>query len=47
MPSRYGVTKWSLRRPAPRLGEHGEEIFCGELGVTRDRFNALRQGGVA
>ena len=35
MPSRYGVTKWSLRRPAPRLGEHSEEIFCGELGVTR------------
>jgi crotonobetainyl-CoA:carnitine CoA-transferase CaiB-like acyl-CoA transferase len=26
MPSRYGVTRWSLRRPAPRLGEHTEEI---------------------
>jgi crotonobetainyl-CoA:carnitine CoA-transferase CaiB-like acyl-CoA transferase len=47
MPSRYGVTKWSLRRPAPRLGEHSEEILCGELGVPRDRFNALRQAGVA
>lgn len=27
MPSRYGATKWSLRRPAPRLGQHTEEIF--------------------
>jgi crotonobetainyl-CoA:carnitine CoA-transferase CaiB-like acyl-CoA transferase len=47
MPSRYGVTKWSLRRPAPRLGQHSEEIFCGELGIAKDRLNALRQAGVA
>ena len=47
MPSRYGVTKWSLRRPAPRLGEHADEVFCGELGVAKDRLNALRQAGVA
>jgi crotonobetainyl-CoA:carnitine CoA-transferase CaiB-like acyl-CoA transferase len=26
MPSRYGVTQWSLRRPAPRLGEHTDEV---------------------
>ena len=30
MPSRYGVTQWSLRRPAPRLGEHTDEVR-GEL----------------
>jgi crotonobetainyl-CoA:carnitine CoA-transferase CaiB-like acyl-CoA transferase len=30
MPSRYGVTQWSLRRPAPRLGEHTAEVR-GEL----------------
>src|SRR5713226_8674698 len=27
MPSRYARTPWALRRPAPRLGEHNEEIF--------------------
>lgn len=34
MPSRYGVTQWSLRRPAPRLGEHTGEVR-GELTAAR------------
>jgi crotonobetainyl-CoA:carnitine CoA-transferase CaiB-like acyl-CoA transferase len=47
MPSKYGRTPWSLRRAAPRLGEHSEEVFCGELGVGRDRLSELRKAGVA
>jgi crotonobetainyl-CoA:carnitine CoA-transferase CaiB-like acyl-CoA transferase len=47
MPSKYGRTQWSLRRPAPRLGEHSEEVFCGELSVGRDRLIELRKAGVA
>jgi benzylsuccinate CoA-transferase BbsE subunit len=47
MPSRYGVTRWSLRRPAPALGQHSEEVFCTELGVTADRLKTLRAAGVA
>jgi crotonobetainyl-CoA:carnitine CoA-transferase CaiB-like acyl-CoA transferase len=46
MPSRYGATPWSLRRPAPRLGEHSEQVFCGDLGLAQDRLNALRSAGV-
>jgi crotonobetainyl-CoA:carnitine CoA-transferase CaiB-like acyl-CoA transferase len=30
MPSRYGNTPWSIRRPAPRLGEHDAELARGE-----------------
>ncbi len=45
-PSQYGKIKWSLRRPAPRLGQHGEEVFCGEFGVPRERFARLKQAGV-
>jgi crotonobetainyl-CoA:carnitine CoA-transferase CaiB-like acyl-CoA transferase len=30
MPSRYGKIQWSLRRPAPRLSEHTEQIYSGE-----------------
>ncbi|MBI2171309.1 MAG: CoA transferase [Chloroflexi bacterium] len=36
---------WSLRRPAPLLGQHNGEIFCGELGYTRDDLVLLRQQG--
>jgi formyl-CoA transferase len=43
MPSRYGNSHWALRRPAPHLGEHSEEILCGELGLSRDQVNALNQ----
>ena len=30
---RYSATPWELRRPAPRLGEHNDEIL-GALGLT-------------
>ena len=46
MPSRYGATPWTLRRPAPRLGEHTEEVFSGELGITRERLAALREKNI-
>ena len=45
-PSQYGKIKWALRRPAPRLGQHNEEVFCGEFGVPRDRLARLKQSGV-
>ncbi len=47
MPSIYNRTQWSLRRPAPRLGEHSEEVFCGEYGIARDRLSELHKAGVA
>jgi len=47
MPSIYNRTQWSLRRPAPRLGEHSEEVFCGEYGVARERLRELHKAGVA
>ena len=47
MPSKYARSQWALRRPAPRLGEHTEEVFCGEFGVTRDRLSELRKARIA
>jgi crotonobetainyl-CoA:carnitine CoA-transferase CaiB-like acyl-CoA transferase len=41
MPSRYGNSHWALRRPAPRLGEHNEEVFHGELGLTVEELREL------
>ncbi len=31
---------------APRLGQHSEEVFCGEFGVPRDQLAKLKQSGV-
>ena len=31
----------------PRLGQHEEEVYCGELGLTPERLNQLRQAHVA
>jgi crotonobetainyl-CoA:carnitine CoA-transferase CaiB-like acyl-CoA transferase len=46
MPSRHARTPWSIRRPAPRLGEHNEEVFHGELGIAQNRINQLKRAGV-
>jgi crotonobetainyl-CoA:carnitine CoA-transferase CaiB-like acyl-CoA transferase len=43
---RLSETPGRLRRTAPLLGEHNEEIYCGELGMTTDDLVALRVSGV-
>jgi crotonobetainyl-CoA:carnitine CoA-transferase CaiB-like acyl-CoA transferase len=42
-PYRHGRTPWRIRRRAPRLGEHTEEVLA-ELGMTR--ATELREAGV-
>jgi crotonobetainyl-CoA:carnitine CoA-transferase CaiB-like acyl-CoA transferase len=46
MPSQYSKSCWAIRRPTPHLGEHNEEVFGNELGLSAERLAALRQGGV-
>jgi crotonobetainyl-CoA:carnitine CoA-transferase CaiB-like acyl-CoA transferase len=46
MPSQYSKSYWAIRRPAPYLGEHNEEVFCGDLGLSRERVAALHKAGV-
>jgi crotonobetainyl-CoA:carnitine CoA-transferase CaiB-like acyl-CoA transferase len=40
-PFQMDGTPWSLRRPAPRLGEHNEEVYCGLLGVRKEDLGIL------
>jgi len=35
-----------LEHPAPLLGEHNEEIYCGRLGYSKEDLVALRRAGV-
>jgi len=35
-------TPWSLRYPAPTLGEHNQEIYCNKLGLSDQNFASLR-----
>ena len=46
VPYRFSRTPWALERPAPRLGEHNEEILCGRLGFARRELAALRGTGI-
>ncbi|HEU4758678.1 MAG TPA: CoA transferase [Dehalococcoidia bacterium] len=44
-PFRLSDTAWRVGR-APLLGEHNEEVFCGELGLTPQELARLRAAGV-
>jgi crotonobetainyl-CoA:carnitine CoA-transferase CaiB-like acyl-CoA transferase len=43
--ARYSATPTELRRGAPLLGEHGDEILR-ELGLSREEIGDLRQRAV-
>lgn len=45
-PFLMGVTPWGLRRPAPLLGQHNEEVFCHMLALAKHDLVQLRQMGV-
>jgi crotonobetainyl-CoA:carnitine CoA-transferase CaiB-like acyl-CoA transferase len=45
-PYRFSEDGWELRRPAPLLGEHNEEVFCGQLGRSRAELAELGRLGI-
>ncbi|MFC1939230.1 CaiB/BaiF CoA transferase family protein [Chloroflexota bacterium] len=45
-PVRLSGTAWSSRRRAPLIGEHNEEVYEEELGLTREKLRILKQAGV-
>ena len=42
----YSDSAWRIARRAPLIGEHNEEIFCGELGLSRDELVVLSENRV-
>jgi succinyl-CoA---D-citramalate CoA-transferase len=43
---RLSRTPGSVRRGAPKLGEHNDEVYRGVLGLAEDELEALRREGV-
>jgi crotonobetainyl-CoA:carnitine CoA-transferase CaiB-like acyl-CoA transferase len=44
-PYRFSIGGWSLRRPAPGLGQHSREILQDELGYSPDEIAQLEAAG--
>jgi len=45
-PYQFSETPWALRRPAPLLGEHNEDILCGRLGLSKQDLVQLARAGI-
>ncbi len=45
-PFHMSETPWQIRRPAPCLGQHNEEIYGGMLGLSKEELMGLREQGV-
>ena len=37
---------WRVWRRAPLVGEHNEEIYIGELGLSKEQLSVLKADGV-
>ena len=42
----FNGSPWSISRRAPLIGEHNEEVLCGELGLTGTQLASLAERGV-
>jgi crotonobetainyl-CoA:carnitine CoA-transferase CaiB-like acyl-CoA transferase len=40
------ATPWEVKRRAPLLGEHNEEVYCRALGYKREELVRMKQAGV-
>lgn len=45
-PLKYGRTPWEIRRPAPTLGQHNDDIYRGRLGLSAEELAELRSQGL-
>jgi len=45
-PAIYSGSPWRISRRAPLIGEHNQEILCGELGLHQQELALLAEAGV-
>lgn len=46
IPIKLSLTPGSIKTPAPKLGEHNEEIYYGLLGFSSEKLSRLKQEGI-
>ena len=39
-------TPWNIRRPAPLLGQHNEQVYCDQLGYEKQDLITMRKAGI-
>ncbi|MFC1964248.1 CaiB/BaiF CoA transferase family protein [Chloroflexota bacterium] len=44
-PVKLSLTPWQMKRRAPLIGEHNQEVYQGELGLTPQELTWLKTGG--
>ena len=42
----YNGSPWRISRRAPLIGEHNQDIFCGELGLSLQELSMLAESRV-
>ena len=45
-PYRFPKTPWAVDSPAPLLGQHNGDVYCGLLGMEETELSDLARGGV-
>jgi crotonobetainyl-CoA:carnitine CoA-transferase CaiB-like acyl-CoA transferase len=43
---KFSATPGSVDFLGPKMGHHNEEIYCGELGLSKERLAELKKTGV-
>ena len=46
IPIKLSFTPGGINTPAPRLGEHNEEVYCGLLGFSSEKLSKLKREGI-